>query len=183
MVQKVLNDKDTDPLLRHFLLREDRDVGGQGSLCLRKGFAGYAETLKNSQIPAAVNWVDPNNAEAAGQRSIAEGELDKLPAFTDCAGGGRCGNGNRWRPPIGTELACVGWLRKSIAGNWECLTRPDCPREGRLVTVRAAVTSDAAKAAAGFEPVGRLEKGKAAIDACGAALADGRPVFVVFPPK
>ncbi len=43
MIQTVMNDKDSDPLLRHFLLRKIVDVGCQGSLCLRKGFGGYAE--------------------------------------------------------------------------------------------------------------------------------------------
>ena len=135
MIQTVMNDKDSDPLLRHFLLRKIVDVGCQGSLCLRKGFGGYADALKNSQVPASVNWVDPNNSDAAGQRSVAEAELGKLPGFADA----QAATAREWKSlgtAIGTELACVGWLRKSVAGNWECLSRSACPQEGRLVTVR-----------------------------------------------
>ena len=43
MIETVLNDQDTDPLLKHFLLRKIVAVGCQGSLCLQKGFGGYAE--------------------------------------------------------------------------------------------------------------------------------------------
>ncbi len=83
MIETVLNDHDTDPLLKHFLLRKIVAVGCQGSLCLQKGFGGYVELLKNSKVPATVNWVDPNNSEAAEQRPVAEAELGKLPSFAD----------------------------------------------------------------------------------------------------
>ena len=51
MVQTVLNDKDTDPLLKHFLLRKIVAVGCQGSLCFQNGFAGFAAVLKDSKVP------------------------------------------------------------------------------------------------------------------------------------
>ena len=52
MIETVLKDHDSDPLLRHFLLRKIVAVGCKGSLCLQKGFGGYVELLKNSKVPA-----------------------------------------------------------------------------------------------------------------------------------
>ena len=53
MIETVLNDHDSDPLLKHFLLRKIVAVGCQGSLCLQKGFGGYAgrfEELEGSAL-------------------------------------------------------------------------------------------------------------------------------------
>ena len=33
-------------------------------------------------------------------------------------------NGTALSGPIGTELMCLGWLRKNTARNWQCLTKP-----------------------------------------------------------
>ena len=184
MIETVVNDKETDPLLKHFLLRKIVDVGGQGSLCLRRGFEGYADLLlKHSKVPSSVNWVDPNNSEAVAQRGVAEADLDKLPRFIDAQNA----TAKEWKSlgaAIGTELACVGWLRKNLGGDWQCLTRPGCPQTGKLVTVRAAEAGAEGRKAAVFEAVGRLDKGKALIDAePGPAMADGRLVYVVRPPN
>ena len=84
---------------------------------------------------------------------------------------------------IGTELTCVGWLRKNMAGNWQCLTKSPCPESGRLVIVRAAEADGQKSNAAVFEAVGQLKAGKAIIDAVpGPALAEGRPVYFANPP-
>jgi hypothetical protein len=182
MIEAVLNDHDTDPLLKHFLLRKILSVGCQGSLCLQKGLAGHAELLTNSTIPPSVNWVDPNNSEAAGLRPVAEGELGKLPSFSDA----KNDVANQWHSlgrAIGTEWVCVGWLRKNMDGNWQCLTKSNCPESGKLVTVRTADADGRRAKAAVFAAVGRLDRGKAVIDAVpGPALAEGRPVYVANPP-
>lgn len=179
MVDTVLHDHDTDPLLRHFLLRKILDVGCKGSLCLQNGFSRYLDFLKNSKIPRSVNWVDPDNSEAAERRPVAETELASLPSFADA----QSSAAKEWKSlgeSVGTELICVGWLRKTSAGNWQCLTKANCSESGRLVIVQ--LDSQKAKAAV-FEAVGRLERGKAVIDAApGPALAEGRPVFVTNPP-
>ena len=182
MIETVLNDHDTDPLLKHFLLRKIVAVGCQGSLCLQNGFAAYVELLKNSKVPPSVNWVAPNNSEAAEQRPVAEAELGKLPSFADAQNRAA----KQWQSfgrAIGTELICVGWLRKNMAGNWQCLTKSPCPESGKLVIVRAADADGQKSKAAVFEAVGRLGKGKAVIDAVpGPALAEGRPVYLANPP-
>ena len=183
MVQTVLNDKETEPLLKHFLLRKIVAVGCQGSLCFQNGFAGFAGALKDSKVPRSVNWVDPDNSEAAEQRAAAEVELGSLlPEFADAQNN----VAKQWKSlggAIGTEFVCVGWLRKDTAGNWQCLTKTPCPESGKLVIVRAAQSEGQKQAAAVFEAVGRLDRGKAVIDAApGPALAEGRPVFVANPP-
>jgi hypothetical protein len=182
MTETVLNDKDTDPLLKHFLLRKILDIGCKGSLCLQNSFGGYLEVLKGSLVSSSVNWVDPDNTEAAAQRRIAETELGKLSSFADAQNS----TAKQWKSlagAIGTELVCVGWLRKNMAGNWQCLSKPACAESGRLLIVRAGEAAGQKAKAAVFEPVGRLEKGKAVIDAApGPALAEGRPVYVAKPP-
>jgi hypothetical protein len=81
------------------------------------------------------------------------------------------------------ELTCVGWLRKNMAGDWQCLTKSNCPQSGKLVTVRAVHTDGQKQPKAVFETIGRLDKAKAKIDAIPEiALAQGRPVYVVNPP-
>jgi hypothetical protein len=182
MIETVVSDKNTDPLLKHFLLRKVVAVGCQGSLCLQKGFGRFAETLKDSKVPATVNWVDPDNSEATEQRPLAEAELGRLPSFADA----QAATAKEWRSlsaAIGTELTCVGWLRKNMAGNWQCLTKVGCPESGRLLIVRIAEANGQKQKAAVFEAIGRLEHGKAAVEAAsGTALAEGRPVYVVGPP-
>jgi hypothetical protein len=184
MIETVLNDHDSDPLLRHFLLRKIVAVGCQGSLCLQKGFAGYAELLKNSKIPSVVNWVDPDNSEAAEQRPVAEAELGKLPSFSKAEGDVK----EQLRTlagEIGAELVCVGWLRKDMAGKWQCITKAGCGDSGTLGVVRPAEADGRKQKAAVFEAVGRLDRGKANIKQDPApALAEGRPVYVTgSPPK
>ena len=182
MIETVLNDHDTDPLLKHFLLRKIVAVGCQGSLCLKSAFGPYAEALKNSKVPPIVNWVDPDNPEAAEQRPVAEAELGKLPNFADAQN-----NAAKQRQSlggaIGTELTCVGWLRKNMAGDWQCLTKSSCPESGELVTVRVAQTDGQKQPEVVIETIGRLDQAKAKIgSAAEIALAQGRPVYVVNPP-
>ena len=182
MIETVLNDHETDPLLKHLFLRKIIAVGCQGSLCLQRRFGRYAEVFKDSKVPTSLNWVNPDNLEAAEQRPVAAAELGKLPNFADaqsCAA-------KQWRSlggAIGMELTCVGWLRKNLAGDWQCLTKSNCPQSGKLVTVRAVHTDGQKQPKAVFETIGRLDKAKAKIDAIPEiALAQGRPVYVVNPP-
>ena len=183
MIETVVNDKDSDALLRHFLLRKILAVGCQGSLCLQKAFSGSMDVLDNSKVPASVNWVDPNDPGAAVQRPVAEAELAKLPKFTDAKARADQQRESLGKA-IGTELIWVGWLRKNAEGKWQCLVKANCSESGRLGIVRAAGAKDDKAQAAVFEPVGRLEPGKAAIDDAvpASALAEGRPVFVAKPP-
>jgi hypothetical protein len=77
--------------------------------------------------------------------------------------------------PVGTEVTCIGWLRKDPSGAWQCLTKANCPESGYLVIVRFA---DSQKGAARLEQIGSLDKFKAIVKAAsGPALAEGRPVF------
>jgi hypothetical protein len=183
MIETVLNDNDTDPLLRHFLLRKILAAGCQGSLCLQKGFGRHMEILKDSKVPPSVNWVDPNNSEAAEQRPVAEAELGRLPSFTEA----RDNVAGEWRSlggAIGTELICVGWLHKNMAGKWQCHSKATCSETGKLVVVRAAKTDDQKHGTAVFEPVGRIDRGKSVLDAVyEPTLAEGRPVYVANPPQ
>ncbi len=118
----------------------------------------------------------------AGAYRASDAELAQLLGGADAQNNAA----KQWRSlggAIGTELTCVGWLRKDMTGNWQCLTKPGCPESGRLVTVRAAQTDGQSQAAAVFEAVGRLDRAKGVIDATpGSALAEGRPVYVVKPP-
>jgi len=181
MAETVLKDAETDPLLKHLLLRKILETGCQGSLCMEKGFHDCRELLKNSTVSSSVNWVDPDNAEAAKQRPTAESELESMQrSFADA----QKETAKLWRAlaaNIGREYACVGWLRKDGSGNWHCVARPNCAASGKLVVVR---TGEQDLNVAVFEAVGRIDQGKPAIDAAaGAALAEGRPVYVVIPPR
>jgi hypothetical protein len=182
MIDTVLRDGETDPLLKRFLLRKILDVGCQGSLCQQKGFGRYLEILNNSTISPAINWVDPDNTEAAEQRPRAEAELGNLPNFADA----QANTAKEWKwlgGNLGTELTCVGWLRRNMAGNWQCLTKSSCPNEGKLVIVKPAESATPKQKAASFETIGQLDKGKAVISAGpGPSLVEGRPVYVPNPP-
>ncbi len=182
MIETVLNDHDTDPLLKYILMRKIVAVGCQGSLCLHSGFARYVEVFKDSKVPTSLNWVDPDNSEAIEERPIAEAELGKLPSFID-ARNSTVKLQRSLGVAIGVELTCVGWLRKNMAGDLQCLTISNCPESGRLVTVRSVRTEGQKQPEAVFDTIGRLDKGKAKIDAVPEiALAQGRPVYVVNPP-
>ncbi len=178
MIETVMNDHQTDPLLRHFLLRKILDVGCKGSLWFQKAFGRYKELLDATKVPDGVNWVDPNDAVAVEQRPVAEAELDKLPSFSDVQKSA-FDDYKRLGGPIGTEYTCVGWLKNS--GSWQCATKSGCPETGKLVVIRPAEAGQNAKAV--FDPVGELRGAKAVIEAhAGPALVEGRPVFVAKPP-
>jgi DNA-binding FrmR family transcriptional regulator len=181
MIDTVLNDKESDPLLKRFLLRKIVTIGCEGSLCLQNGFGGHVDLLKKSAIPSAVNWVDPDDSVAAEQRPLAGAELGTLPSFADA----QASAGKEWKSlgaAIGTELTCVGWLSKNGAGNWRCLTKSPCPEQGKLVIVRPVAAAGQKQKAAVFEAIGRLDHGKAVINAVpGPSLAEGRPVYTTIP--
>jgi hypothetical protein len=181
MVDTVLKDTESDPLLRHFLLRKILDVGCQGSLSMQKGFRDCRELLKNSTVSATVNWVDPDNREAAEQRPVAEADLAKLLQSFPAA---QKETARQWRglaAQIGRQYACVGWLRKDLKGNWQCVAKPNCGASGTLAVVKA---DERDRSAAALVGVGRIDQGKAELDAAaGAVLTEGRPVYVVIPPK
>jgi hypothetical protein len=182
MIDTVLDDHQTDPLLKHIFLRKIVAVGCQGSLCLQRALGDSFELLKNSKVPLRINWIDPNDAEALQQRPIAEAELAKISNVIDV----RNAAVRQWQSlekPVGVELLCIGWLRKDEAGNWQCVAKPSGPQSGKLVVATAAVAKGSNGKTATFSAVGRMERGKAILDiARGPALAEGRPVYVVTLP-
>ena len=183
MMETVRNDKDGDPLLRRFLLRRILAVGSQGSRCLQNGYRGVHKVLNDSQVPPSVNWVNPLDRTAGEQRPLAEAELAKLPAAAEL-NKEMAAEWKKLNRPIGSEYACVGWLRKNSEKSWQCVMKPGGPPSGELCVVRFAAPGD--KSAAAFDPVGEIKEGKAELNkaAPGPALVDGRPVYcVVRPPK
>jgi hypothetical protein len=182
MIEAIVSDKETDPLLKIFLLRKVLTVGCQGSVCLQRGFGRHLELLKDSKIPPGVNWVDPDDAAGAENRPVAEAELAKLPSFIEA----RNATAKEWHAllaPIGTEYRCVGWLRRKLDGQWQCMTPANRPGSGKLLVVRSGEANGAKNKGTILEPVGRLDEGKATIDAApGPALLEGRPVYMAITP-
>ncbi|MEI8376597.1 MAG: hypothetical protein WCJ35_27585, partial [Planctomycetota bacterium] len=172
MMDAILTDKETDPLLKIFLLKKVLAVGCKGSVCLQKGFSRYTEVLGGSDIPAGVNWIDPDDPAGDQNRPIARAILAKLPDFIAA----RDATDRELRAllgPIGTKYQCIGWLRRKQY----CLTLPNLPKSGKLFVVRKDKETF-------LEPVGHLDQDKATIDAApGSVLLEGRPVYLAKPPS
>ena len=181
MIDIVLRDKESEPLLMHYFLHAILEAGCDGSPCFDKGFRGMREIVNASGISLEVNWVDPENREAETQRHVADAELVRLRGMLDAAKKAADAQTNKVGEPIGAELNCVGWLRKVSAGGWECLVRPDCKESGNLYVAR--IDEQNPKTVV-FTPAGSIDQGKAVINpAAGAALVEGRPVYLSIPPK
>jgi hypothetical protein len=181
IVHAISSDEKTDPLLKLVLLKQALAVGSKGSRCFQDATKPTLEALQDAGI-LKVNWLDPNGTDEVGEyRSRARTELARLAKFGEACKTAR----TEWQTvfgPAGTEYQWLGWLHKSDE-KWDCLrARNSSAASGRLVVVRAE-SAGAKQGAATIQPVGRLDGGEPVIDAAvGAALVEGRPVFLALPP-
>jgi hypothetical protein len=178
MVEAIRGDAETDSLLRFVLLQKVLAVGCQGSISFQEACGSHLASLKQAKIPPGTNWINPNDSEAKRLRPIVTDLLNGLPDVNET----RNAAGKVWyslRGPIGTEYQPIGWLRKKPDAQWECVMQTAPSGSGKLCIVRA---SEAAAAKADIMTVGRLDQGKAVIDAnAGLALLEGRPVYLALP--
>ena len=125
--------------------------------------------------------MDPNDSEGSGYRSSANAELATFSDFAQA----RNAAAKEWQSlfvTVGSEFRPVGWLRHKLDGEWQCVAPANQGGAGKLCIVRTSDANGTNSSSAILEPVGKMEKGKAVIDAApGPALLEGRPVFLAVP--
>lgn len=177
IMQLIVSDPQTDPILKLNLLRKVLPVACQGSLPLSKALARHLEVLQKAEVSDTANWIDPDDTNADAARKLAS---EALNAFADVTAIGRAAvlEVTLLHPEVGTEYQWVGWLHRKPDDAWSCHLRSLPATFGTLVVLRASGDKMT------IAPVGRLSEATATIDVKPSpALVEGRPVFLAVPPQ
>src|SRR5262249_27277187 len=79
IVTEIRDAKQIDPILRHNLLRQTLEVANRGSSVFDRAFGKHLDTLKEQNVNAFANWLDPKDEAAVADRRRAETALESLP--------------------------------------------------------------------------------------------------------
>jgi hypothetical protein len=146
MLISILNDKETDAILRFSLLDGVLRTGSEGSELLNELFSPYTAILKQQQFNPNVHWLNPEDAQAIDVRRKARNALDQLPSW-ESALAQFDERARKSKTPTRAELSAtltspmgefyhwIGWLKRERDG-WTCVSPEKTLRSGTLHIVR-----------------------------------------------
>jgi hypothetical protein len=174
LMTQVRTESGMDSVLQVWLLKKVLDSSLQGSDPLQKALARLKDQVDQAGVNVDACWMDPACREANQARPGALACLLSLPdmgAFRQDALARRAAIG---RLLTGHPTA-IGWLAHEPGEGWRIRTGGGLPQEGELYI---ALASDEGRGR--WKKIGVIAKGRPQLLAPGdAALAEGRPVFVV----
>jgi hypothetical protein len=177
MIDRLLKDREIEPILKILLLKDVMEAGGKGSPALQKSFQRSLEVIEAGKLALGVNWLNPDDVEANSERRKALDLLARLPNLSNL------------KQMVAAELALFdaplapafewfGWLKRDDVKDdqWSCRTEKTSPQEADLVVIYRPDADKPVK----LERIGRLQKGLPAIDVTeGPALVEGRPIYAL----
>lgn len=181
LLTELHEDKRMDPLLRVQLISLFLDVARQGSLPLETAFTKHVELINSAQLDPAINWIDPDDADANKERKKAEDVLNRMEGF-----GAATPVADKFVAELAKSLSRVehqwiGWLHRDREDTWDCdLTeRNKAERQkssGDLLIIE--VPSDGSSNR--FVKIGDLREGKVKLQpGQSAGFVEGRPVYLM----
>ncbi len=177
IIARLSADHEMDPIVRLQLMHRFLEVACQGSQCIRDVYRTYLDAVANAGIDQSVNWLDPEDKDAAKAREQA---LRILGTLTDCDSLNdrvMTGLAEIRSQGLGPQYRWVGVLRKDREGGWSCIVRSveQKGQSGELCVLDVpAGTSRAA-----FRNVGTLRGEQVSLAGNGVAYVEGRAVFLV----
>ncbi len=174
IAQAIVEGKEVDAILKVSMLRQTLEVGGRGSDVFELAFAKHIDIIKEADIAADANWLDPKDPTAPGERRKAEGALKALP---DLAAAGKVAADGlaKLRQPVGKDRRWVGWLRRGPGGHWRCEPSLAPEQTGELLIA----TRRGFGAGVAFAAAGNVNGGVAKIEfAAGVVPVAGSPLFL-----
>ncbi len=179
IVKATLDAGDVDAILKASILRQTLEVGGRGSDVFQRAFAKHLDALKDAEVAADANWLDPKDPAAPGERHKAEKALRELPDLATAAKA-VAEDLDQLRRPAAKERRWIGWLRRGRGGQWLCEPSPTPEQNGQLV----AATRRGFGAGIAFSVVGNVSSGVPKIEfPTGAVPVEGSPLYLVAKEK
>ncbi len=171
LVEAIIRQRDIDPILQVALLRKVVESAVEGSETLREAFEPLKARLDAANVDANVPWMNPEIPQPGRERAleVVQSLSDVIPqrkqvlarASAVEAGAVQC-------------YVTAGWLAHERDG-WRLRTGVALPPRGDLFTIFMLDNKQS-----GWTKVGAVTDSKPVIDATEpAALAEGRPVFMV----
>jgi hypothetical protein len=173
--QKVRDNRDMDPVLQVILLRRLLASAVKGSYPLQGALADFRERIDNRGFEIDVAWIDPDNKEAAEIRRKAGEFMNKFPSLNPVL---KAASENRQK--LEADIAHtiripVGLLVRGSDNRWEC-RGPSGTDFSSLADLYVLVPT--AEGSGTWQRIGKMERGRAAIDATKAEwLVEGRLIF------
>lgn len=170
---QALELQQVDPIVQLFLATALLDVGSRGSWKFATAFAGHLQRIQDANATTNVNWIDPDDQDAAGAREQAATVLSQLRELGTVNPAPQLAKLKR-SLTINTRYVPVGWLDQD-RGRW--MVRTGLPPDDGDLYVRFDGTDGNTTSR-----IGRLSGGQVALDTkSGPALRLGRPVWLSQP--
>lgn len=171
--EMILDDKETDAILRVVLLKKMIDYAGRGSCPLWLVLQKQRDYLEKIELNLELPWMNPENDEVNEGRRKAEQILENLPSLKSVPE-----KAVRERDRIALRVKeskreLVGWLALEEAG-WQCRSTSATP--GENLTLFVLVPAHNARPV--WQKIGTLKAGKLEIQReAQDFLLEGRLVF------
>ena len=177
MVDAVRDSPDLDPILKAQLLLQVLSVARTGSLALDHAYAKHFQELNDSAPDGTVNWLDPNDKRAPKARAAAKELLDGLPDFHTAREAAVKEYSSLRKPWPAVQYRWVGVLSLAEDGTWKCASQP-LPEDWTSDLVLLSQTGEPPTIE--VRKIGSAAKGHAVVNADGADLIEGWPVYASF---
>lgn len=173
IAQMVLDDSETDPILKLVLFKKTIGYAARGSYPLALALAEQRNQLEKAGVNLEAPWMNPDDPDANETRLKAVQTLTKLPSLESVPKNAQVEQQKIRRRIRESKRMLIGWLARGDAG-WECRTSTSAP-DGEIALF-VLMRDDSAKPV--WKRIGTLTAGKWTINPDSPnALLEGRLIF------
>ncbi len=172
IIKEMHDDEHLDPILKYLLLMRTLDIACQGSFVLDSTFSDYLNQMKSTQVDTRVNWLDPDNEDAANLRLAVTSLLKRMPDVEQARKQATEAKA-KLLATLPQTVTWVGMLTKNESRAWTCQPEP----RNQIGTFYVVVT-EASDAKPHLKKVGSLNQGQVHWDEpFDGRFLQGRPLF------
>ena len=176
LASEIRTEPEIDPVLQVALLRNVLELAAEGSVPLREELTTTRGVLEQGDVNVNVPWMNPEDPDAAKMRPKAAHVVQILPDFADVLTRALARR-DKIERQVKRLPRSVGWLAHEKEG-WLVRTGSVMPAAGDLWVV--ALPEDKRGR---WKKIGTISGGKPRLSGeDNAAMAEGRPVFVMTYP-
>jgi hypothetical protein len=171
IAQMIIDDTETDAILKLVLVKKIVDYAGRGSYPLWLALGEQRDYLEKIKLNLELPWMNPEDEGAKEGREKAAEMLGKMPSLKSAPEKAVSAQQKIIQQVKESKKELMGWLARSDSG-WECRSSTSTPK-GQLVLFVLMREQGAIL----WKKVGTLEAGKFKIPETPDVLLEGRLVF------
>lgn len=178
LLEKLYKYPDMDEILRVQLISATLSASGSGSTFLPKRLERVKQEIDRGNLSNTVNWVSPDDSDAAQERSKAKDILKRLGAdlrdMKDLSDEIKQRLDSLKHPRFDVLYSWTGWLHRDQSDNWTCSFKGS-PSASQPADLFVLVKPESEQIS--FVRIGRRQQGQVKFEDATYELVEGRPVF------